>query len=337
MLQNHNMPEMLDSSTELRLIKLLATLAEYKASDLHLTVANPPAVRIGDRIQPLTGEALLTNDFIVNIVQALLTPTQLQQLELRKDIVLTVALKGKTRYRMHVYSQQGNISITFRLIPETIQPLSRWPVHQAIQQCLTIQRGLIIITGAYGSGKSSLLSAFIEEYNQNSPVHIMTFEQPIEYVFTDAKAIIEQVELGTDLPDLQTALPRVYQEDLNIIAVNSLLDAAAIRTIMQFVHMGKLVLVELMAPNVQGALESILNCFHATEQPSLREDLSSVLEAVIALQPHVSGGQTSLACEVLRRNTATINFIKHEGFDKIPLLLENGRSDGMITFEQSLN
>lgn len=327
---------MLDTNTELRLMKLLASLAEYKASDLHLTVANPPVVRVGDHMQSLSDEALLTNDFIVSIVQALLTPEQLQRLEISKDVTLTVTLKGKQHYKMHVYTQQGNTSVTFRLIPASIQPLSRWSIHPAIQQCLNIRQGLLVVTGSYGSGKSSLIAGFVEEYNQSLPVHIMTFEQPIEYVYTDAKAIIEQIEIGTDLPDLQSAISRVHQEDVSIVVVNTLLDAAAVRSIMQFVHMGKLVLLEVMSPNIEGALNTILNCFHANEHPSLREDLAGVLEGVIAVQPRLAGGQALVACEVLRRNTATVNFIKHESFDKLALLLENGRSDGMITFDQSV-
>lgn len=327
---------MLDTATELRLTKLLASIAEYKASDLHLTVANPPTLRVADHIQALGDEQLLTNDFMMTVAQALLTPEQWQQLELKKDVVTTVTLKGKLRYRLHAYSQQGNMSLTFRLIPTTVQSLSRRNLPKAITDCLSIRQGLIVIAGEYGSGKTSLLSGFIEEYNQTLPVHIMTFEQPIEYIYNDSKSIIEQVALGTDLPDLESALPRIHQEDVSIIAVSALLDAAAIRTILQFVRMGKLVLVELTASNVQVALESLVTVFHATEQANVREELSTGLQAVIALQARSVGGQATLACEVLRRNTAVINFIKHETFDKIGLIIENGRSDGMITFDQSI-
>ncbi len=327
---------MLDTATELHLTKLLASIAEYKAADLHLTVANPPMLRIGQQVQALSDEPLLTNDFMVTVAQALLTPQQWQQFELKRDCVVTVTLKGKQRYRLHVYSQQGSTSLTFRLIPTVVQSLSRQNLPKALADCLMIRQGLIVIAGEYGSGKSTVLAGFIEEYNQTRAEHIMTFEQPIEYIYNDSKAIIEQVSLGEDLPDLESALPRIYQEDVSIIVVSTLLDAVTIRTILQFVRMGKLVLLELTAPNVQAALESLVDVFHATEQIAVREELSTGLQAVIALQPRIIGGQTLLACEVLRRSTAVVNFIKHESFDKIALIIENGRADGMVTFDQSI-
>lgn len=328
---------MLDSATELRLNKLLSTLSEYKGSDLHLTVANPPSIRIGGKLQPLTNEALLTADFIQTIIRALLTETQLQQLELKKDFATAITLKGKARYKIHAYAQQGNYSLTFRLIPSTVPPLSRWTIHDAVKRCVEIQRGLIVVAGSYGSGKSALITSLIEEHNQTAAHHIMTFEQPIEFAYTDAQSIIEQVELGTDVPDLPAARERVYQEDIDIIVVSCPLDAAVMRTVLQFVDMGKLVIVEVLAPSVQLALDSVVGVFHATEQPAVRESLAQALQAVIALQPVAEPGQNPvLACEVLRQTTATANFIKHDSFDKIGLLLENGRNDGMITFEQSI-
>lgn len=327
----------LDSATELRLTKLLATLSEYKGSDLHLTVANPPSLRIAGKLQTLTNEALLTSAFIQTVIRSLLTDTQLQQLELKKDFVTAVTMKGKARYKIHAYSQQGNYSLTFRLIPITVPPLSRWTIHDAVKRCLEIKRGLILVAGSYGSGKSALITSLIEEHNQTAAHHIMTFEQPIEFAYTDAQSIIEQVELGIDVPDLPAARERVYQEDVDIIVVSCPIDAAVMRTVMQFVDMGKLVIVEVLAPTIQLTLDSVVGVFHANEQPAIRESLAQALQAVIALQPIAEPGQTALlACEVLRQTPATMNFIKHDSFDKIALILENGRNDGMITFEQSL-
>ncbi len=327
----------LDSATELRLTKLLATLSEYKGSDLHLTVANPPSIRIGGKLQALTDELLLTNDFIQTVIRAMLTDAQLQQLELKKDFVTAITLKGKARYKIHTYAQQGNYSLTFRLIPTTVPPLSRWTIHEAVKQCIEIQRGLIIVAGSYGSGKSALITSLIEEHNQTAAHHIMTFEQPIEFAYTDAQSIIEQIELGTDVPDLPAARERVYQEDVDIIVVSCPIDAAVMKTVLQFVDMGKLVIVEVLAPTTQLVLDTVVGVFHANEQPAIRESLAQALQAVITLQSVVQPGQAPmLACEVLRQTTATINFIKHDSFDKIALVLENGRNDGMVTFQQSL-
>lgn len=331
------MPIILDSATELRLNKLLSALSEYKGSDLHLTIANPPSLRIAGKLQSLANEALLTNDFLHNLIQALLTDAQLQTLELIKDVTTVITFKGKSRYKLHAYSQQGNYSLTFHTIPLTIPPLSRWTIHAAVQQCSQIQQGLVVVAGGYGAGKSTLVAGLVEELNQTSPHHIMTFEQPIEFVYTDAQSIIEQVEIGVDIPDVQSGLQRVYQEDVDVVVVNTALDAATMRTVLHFIEMGKLVILEVMAPTISLALTSMVGVFHAAEQVSVRDELATAIQAIIALQPSEEQGQApAIACEVLRQNTATINFIKHESFDKISLLLENGRNDGMITFEQSL-
>ncbi|MFA6474915.1 MAG: ATPase, T2SS/T4P/T4SS family [Patescibacteria group bacterium] len=330
------MPGLLDTTTELRLTKLLASVAEYKASDLHLTVANPPSLRIAGRIQPLTSEPLLTNDFIITVVQALLSDQQWEQFQLKKDILVTLTFKGKTRYKFHAYAQQGNISASFRLIPAVVQPLTRWTIHDAVKQCVSIKQGLIVVAGTYGTGKSTLVSGMVEEYNQTLAAHIMTFEQPIEYRFTDNKSIIEQVEVGTDVSDMPSALSRLYQEDIDIVTVNVPIDASVVRTVLQIVQSGKLVILEVLSPNVASALSSIVNCFRMDEQASIREVLSNQLEAVIALKQTNVGGQVTIACEVLRKNAATITVIKKDSFDKIGMLIESGRNDGMITFDQSL-
>ncbi len=230
------MPGLLDSATELRLNKLLSALSEYKASDLHLTIANPPSLRIGGKLQSLANEPLLTKDFLSNLIHALLTDLQLQTLELTKDVTTVVTFKGKARYKLHAYSQQGNYSLTFHTIPLTVAPLSRWTIHTAVQQCSQIQKGLIVVAGGYGAGKSTLVAGLVEELNQTSAHHIMTFEQPIEFVYTDAQSIVEQVEIGVDIPDLQSGLQRVYQEDVDIVVVNMVLDAASMGTVLLFVE-----------------------------------------------------------------------------------------------------
>ena len=330
------MPVPLDSNNELRFTKLLSTLSEYKALDLHFTLATPPNLRIGDKIIPIPNEEILNNAFIENIVFSMLTDEQARQFELKKNLVFTHTFKGHSRYKVHCYMQNGHVAVSFRYITEQILPLSRLIVSSAVRDVASLHSGLIIIAGDHGSGKSTLLAGMVEEFNQTRQQHIVTFEDPVEHTFVDAKSMIEQISLGKDLPDMSAALEFVTHEDVDIIVVSAPLDASNIRIVLQMATMGKLVLCELTASSLRAALERLVNTFTASEHAAIREQLASVLQAAVAvrLRSTISGSLVQEA-EVLRSNPAVVNFLRHEAFDKIALILENGRNDGMVTFEQS--
>lgn len=326
----------LDSSHELRFTKLLSALSEYKASDLHFTLAAPPSLRIGDKIIPIPNEDILNSAFIENIVFSMLSEEQARQFELKKNIFFTHTFKGHSRYKVHCYLQSGHVAVSFRHIINQILPLSRLTVVSAVHNLAMLEAGLVIIAGDHGSGKSTLMAGMIEEYNQTRQQHIVTFEDPVEHIFVDNKSIIEQINLGKDLPDLSAALEFVTHEDVDIIVVSAPLDAANIRIVLQMATMGKLVICEMTATSLRSALERIINTFTASEHVAIREQLASVLQAAVAvgLRNTLSGNLVQVA-EVLRSNPAVVNFLRHEPFDKIALILENGRNDGMVTFEQS--
>lgn len=330
------MPIALDSSSELHFIKLLSALSEYKASDLHLTIANPPSLRIAGKIVPLMNEDLITNEFIQNIVFSMLSDVQVQQLQLKRSLIFAYTFKGKTRYKVHVYYQHQHLSASFRFIPERVLPLSRLLVPQAVKDILQLQSGLVLVSGNYGTGKSTVLAGMIEELNLTTTQHIVTFEQPIEYVFVDDKSIIEQIEIGNDLPDLTYALEFASHEDVDVIMISVPLDAANVRTILQLTAMGKLVLVEVGALNTSRALERFITIFNTVEQPGIREMVANDLQAAMALQfTTVGSGTIVLTAEVLRSNAEVTQILKHESFDKLARVLENGQPDGMVTFAQS--
>jgi twitching motility protein PilT len=330
------MPMSLDSSNELRFTKLLSALSEYKASDLHFTLAAPPTLRIGDKMIPLPNEDMLNSTFIENVAFSMLTDEQARQFELKKSVIFIYNFKGRARYKVHCYMQSGHVAVSFRYITEQILPLSRLNVCAAVRDLITLDGGLLLITGDHGSGKSTLLAGFVEERNQTLPEHIVTFEDPVEHTYVDAKAMIEQISLGKDLPGLVDAIEFVTHEDVDTIVVSAPLDAANIRIVLQMATMGKLVICELTATSVRTALERIVNTFTASEHSAIREQLASVMRAAVAvrLQATMSGSLVQQT-EVLRSTPAVVNFLRHESFDKMPLILENGRNDGMVTFEQS--
>lgn len=333
---NKIMPIPLDSSNELHFIKLLSALSEYKASDLHLSVAAPPNLRISGKIVSLMNEDLITNEFIQNIVFSMLTDAQAQQLQLKRSLVFAFTFKGKTRYKVHVYYQHEHLSASFRFIPEHVLPLSRLLVPQAVKDIMQLQHGLVLVAGNYGTGKSTVLAGMLEELNLTTTQHIITFEQPIEYLFIDDKSIIEQVEIGIDLPDLTYALEFASHEDVDVIMVSAPLDAVNVRIILQLVAMGKLVLVEVGALTTSRALERLVTAFTTAEQPGIRMMIATHLQAAVALQfTTTATGTTALAAEVLRPNAEVLQIIKHESFEQLDAVLENNQTDGMATFTKS--
>ncbi len=330
------MPIPLDTATELRFIKLLSSLTEYKASDLHLTVATPPSLRIGGKIVPLLNEDLISQTFIQQIVGAMISDEQADQLQLKRSLVFAFTLKGKMRYKVHIYYQHQQLAASFRYLPTVVQSISHLPVPAAVQALSQLPHGLVIIAGDYGTGKSTVLAGLIEAINLTSAQHIVTFEQPIELIFTDNKAIIEQVELGRDLPDLTYAIDFVSNEDVDTIMVAAPLEAANIRTVLQLVAMGKLVLMEVPAPNIQRALERLVTIFSSDEQAGIREALATGLQAAVALRLFTTAsGTNALAAEVLRSATGLANFLRHESFDQLETILANSRTEGMLTFAQA--
>lgn len=326
----------LDSSHELHFIKLLSALSEYKASDLHLTVAAPPSLRIAGKITALTNEDLITDDFIQNIVFAMLTDEQALQLQLKRALVFAYVFKGKARYKVHVYYQHNHLSASFRYIPEQITLVSRLLVPNAVKDLLHITTGLVVVAGDYGTGKSTVLAGLIQELNTTTTQHVVTFEQPIEFVFNDDKSIIEQIEIGQDLPDLTYAIDFATHEDVDTIMVAVPLEAVTVRTILQLADMGKLVFVEVGALNTARALERMIAVFTGSEQAGMRELLASSLQVAIALQfTTIASGTIGLAAEVLRPNSEVLQVLRHESFDKLGLILESGQRDGMATFAQT--
>lgn len=327
----------LDTAVELQITKLLASVAEYKASDLHLTVGSSPSLRIAGKIVPLTSEPLLTPEFVEAVVFSLISEEQKQTLERQRSLLFLHTFKSKTRYKVHVYYQQGYLSSSFRLIPPVANPITALAVSDEVKQLATITDGLILITGAYGSGKTTLLAGFIEYYNQQLSKHIVTIEQPVEFLYNDNKCIVEQREVGTDITDISKVADFASTEDVDIVALSTPLNKELISTAFHLVRMGKLVLLEVTAQSIKHLLQDILALYPAEEQITIRENLSSNLQAVIGLRavPNTAGS-VSIASEIMRINPGMKQMLSQDNLDKLDMLMESGRAEGMLTMQQSL-
>lgn len=330
------MPTNLDAAVELYFTELVSAIGAYKATALHLSVGVPPSLRISGQIVTMTEEQLLTGDFLTQIVAALLTEEQQQYLAVRKSLLTTITIKNKTRCKLHVYYQQGQLSLTLSLIPNVVAPIEHLAVPQSLKALTQLRSGLVIVAGEYGQGKSTVLAGFIESLNQTVAQHIVTFEQSIEHTFNDAKSVIEQLEIGRDIPDVAAIVPFVSQEDVDTILISTVLDAVTVKTALHLAQMGKLVWLEVTAPTAHLALSECMSMFLSSEQEVIRDLLVTNLAAVVALRLATSNtGATTLTTEIAKKSAALTQLLRADNLDKLALVIENGHNDGMITFAQA--
>lgn len=328
----------METADQLMLNKLLAAITEYKASDLHLVSGNFPILRISGRLAPLNTEPPITANFLNKIVEAWLSPEQQKELQNNKSLVFSYIAPNKMRFKVSIYYQQGSLAITMRALPSQIRNLLDLGLPKKIPELINLKRGLIVIAGPFGSGKTTTLAAIIEYYNKNFAKHIITLEKPIEYLFTDNQSIIEQREIGKDVSDFTAGLKFVFEEDVDIIAVSALENAEVIKQVFALVDSGRLVFAIMNTESTIQTLENLLNNFSDLEQQHAQKQLAQVISAVICqkLLPTIQGGQ-ALATEFFFPNDVARNIIASGDLNKLNNLMYNAQAEeGMLSFDGSL-
>lgn len=328
----------METADQLLLNKLLGAITEYKASDLHLVAGNFPILRISGRLAPLNTEPPITADFLNKIVDTWLAPEQKKELQNNKSFIFSHVAANKMRYKASIYYQQGSLAIAMRALPNQIRNLSELGLPKKAQEIVNFKKGLIIIAGPFGSGKTSTLAAVIEYYNKNAAKHIITLEKPIEYLFTDNQCIIEQREVGRDVSDFTAGLKFIFEEDVDIVAVSQLENADEIKEVFSLVDSGRLVFAVMNTESIVQALENLLNKFSDQEQQHAQKQLARVINAVVCqkLLPTIQGGQ-AIAAEFFFPNDVARNIIATGEFNKLNNLMYNTKEDeGMLSFDGAL-
>lgn len=328
----------METADQLLLNKLLATIAEYKASDLHLVTGNFPILRINGRLAPLTTELPVTADFLKKIVDAWLDAEQKKELQNNKSFVFSHVAANKMRFKASVYYQQGSLAIALRALPNQIRNFSDLGLPKKAQEMVDFKKGLIIIAGPFGSGKTATLAAVIEHYNKNVAKHIITLEKPIEYLFVDNQSIIEQREVGRDVSDFTSGLKFIFEEDVDIVAVSQLEEADEIKEALSLVDSGRLVYAIMNTESTVQTLENLLNKFSDQEQRHMQKQLSRAINAIVCqkLLPTIQGGQV-IATEFFFPNDVARNIIATGEFNKLDNIMYNAQEDeGMLSFDGSL-
>ena len=320
--------------------ELLKKASALQASDLHIKVGSPPVLRIFGELIPLTSEKRLAHEDAMKIALAVMTPGQTEIFKKKNDMDLAYSVPGLGRYRCNVFMQRGTVGLVFRVIPVKIPTIDELNLPEVIKKLSMEQRGLIIVTGTTGSGKSSTLAAMIDLMNTMRTEHIMTIEDPIEYLHRDKKCIINQREIGSDTESFSKALRQALRQDPDVILVGEMRDFETIQTSLVAAETGHLVLSTLHTIDATETVNRIIAVFPPYQHKQVRMQLSSVLRGIVSmrLMPRADGKGRVPAVEVLIA-TATIKdcILDPDKTKMIPDVIEQGAIHyGMQTFDQSL-
>lgn len=317
--------------------QLLELTIAKKASDLHLSVGFPPILRINGDLMPVPGEEPSTSEEIESLVIPLLTKTQHDIFNQYMELDFSFSLEGKGRFRVNLYRQKGYPAAALRLIPYQIPGLEELGFPPIVNKLADLKQGFILVTGPTGHGKSTTLAAFINKINLTKPVHIVTIEDPIEYVYPPGKALLEQREMYRDTKTWGNALRAVLREDPDVVLVGEMRDLETVSSAITIAETGHLVFATLHTNSAAQSIDRIIDVFPQVQQPQIRLQLAASLEAVLSLRliPTISPGRI-LATEILFANSAAKNIIREGKTHLIDNLIQTSAEWGMRSLEGSL-
>lgn len=320
-----------------KLNDLLLMTAKQNASDLHIAVGRHPSLRIDGSLIPLTQEPLLSPDDTEGLVRALLTEEQYQDLMDKLELDLSYSFEDKARFRVNVYYQRGYMAAALRLIPQKVHSIEELQLPPVLHDFTNISQGFVLVVGPAGHGKSTTLAALLDEINHKRTEHIITIEDPVEYIFTQDKSIISQREVGRDTTGFSRALKSVLRQDPDVIMVGEMRDTESISTALTAAETGHLVFSTLHTNSASQTIDRIIDSFPAEQQSQIASQLAATLVGIVSerLIPRTEGGRVP-ACEVMISNPAIRNLIRERKTYQIDLVIETNAQEGMITLNRSL-
>ncbi len=326
----------MNNSTEL-LKKILTTAKEKKASDIHFIKGVYPSIRINGEIEQLYDFEVLTSEIIKEMMNPYLEVHDWEELEIEKELDFAFFIENFNRYRANLHMEMGNISLALRVLIETIPQLEELKLPKIVESFINYKKGLILVTGAAGSGKSTTLAALIEKINKTRSENIITIEDPIEFVYEKKKSLIRQREVGRDTPSFARALKGALRQDPNIILVGELRDLESIEAALTAAETGHLIFGTLHTNGAVETINRLIDVFPESRHQQIRIQLASSLKAVLSqeLIRCTSGGRV-VATEIMILNKAISNLIINGKSNQILSVIETGRKMGMVRMEASL-
>lgn len=317
--------------------QLLASASKRNASDIIVVAGAPAAFRINGALTLSAGNEFEPDD-VRALVLPLLEPAQLDELQRRKSVDLSFFREGIGRFRVNIHHQRGALAASIRLLPSRIPTLESLHLPATLARLAERRQGLVLVTGATGSGKTSTLAALIDLVNAKRAAHIVTIEDPVEYQHANRSSVIEQIEIGRDTPDFASALRGIMRQTPDVILVGEMRDAETMATALTAAETGHLVLSTLHTNDAVQAVGRILDSFPSANQPQIRQQISLALAAVIAQQliPGSDGVSRWPATEIMIATDAIRALIRKGEDHQLRSQVSVGRAEGMMTMEQSL-
>ncbi len=323
---------------DLHINDLLAIVIEWRGSDLHLTSGSPPVVRVHGDLRPIPELPELNGSQIRQMVYSILTQKQREKFETELELDTSYALPGKGRFRVNVFLQRDSVGCVMRAIPYDVIDFDALGVPPAVKTWAYLPRGLVLVTGPTGSGKSTTLASLIDIVNRERSVHIMTVEDPIEFLHMHKRSLINQREVGEDTHSFAAALKHVLRQDPDVILVGEMRDLETISTALTAAETGHLVFATLHTQDAPQSIDRVIDVFPAHQQQQVRVQLAAALQGICTQQllPTRDGTGRSIACEVMVATPAVRNLIREGKTHQIYSMLQAGGRYGMVTMDMSL-
>lgn len=316
--------------------ELFAEAARVNASDIHILVGYPPMLRVSGKLQMISGQSVLSESQATELLFAICAPEQKELFLTNKEVDFShVAATG--RFRVNLYHQRGSVAGAFRYIPDKIRSIEDLGLPEVLHDFIKLRQGLILVTGPTGQGKSTTLAAMIERINQTKALHIVTIEDPVEYIYPPSMSIVSQREMHGDTHSWSIALRSVLREDPDIVLIGEMRDYETIAAAITIAETGHLVLATLHTNSAAQTVDRIIDVFPEHQQMQVRLQLSNVLEGVVSqrLVPAINGGLTAV-CEVMTATPAVRSIIRDGKTHQLDNTIQTSSEFSMMTLEASL-
>lgn len=317
--------------------KFLEIVIKEQASDLILSVGYQPMVRITGQLIPLTKEKVITSQDALGFANACMKEDVKKKFNEEKEVDFSYDYDGKNRFRVNVFLQRENISMALRFIPHKIRTVEELGLPAVLHEFTSKNQGLVLMTGASGQGKTTTLAALIDEVNHTRATHVITIEDPIEYIYEPDRSVIDQREIGQDTKSFSNALRATFRQNPDVIMVGEMRDLETISTTITAAETGHLVFATLHTNSASQTIHRIVDVFSADQQNQIRFQLASSLLGIVSqrLIPRIRGGFVPV-CEVLMCNIAVSTLIRENKIHEIPAIIETSSKEGMISFNRAL-
>ncbi len=325
------------SAKDIKIEMLLEECIKRNASDLHIQVGLPPILRIDGNLLPITDYPVLDEEAIENLVYATLDSEQRQVLTKDKEFDYSFAFGELGRFRVNAFHERGNLAAAFRLIPNKIQNIEELGLPQIVESFAEYPRGLVLVTGPTGSGKSTTLASLVNKINQTKALHIVTIEDPIEFTHKSQRSVVVQREIHYDTYSFNVALRSILRQDPDVVLIGEMRDLETISAAVTIAETGHLVFATLHTNSAAQSIDRMIDVFPAHQQPQIRSQLANILMAICSqrLVPGISGGRVPVA-EIMVTNPAVKSLIREGKTHQLDTVIQTGATQGMQTMDRTL-